>query len=117
MAGKSSMGRRANLEAGFARGAIVLVSLNSPREKFWGMVLELASPGVSLRGIDLQSLDDFTQLVKTGEPAAASLVFFPMHRVQRIEADGQNGELPSLADQFVAKTGVNITKYFEEPQT
>jgi len=98
-------------------GQMVLVTLTNPREKFWGLMLSLSPAGVSLRGIDLQSLDDFTQLVKTGEPATASLVFFPMHRVQRIEADGQNGELPSLADQFVAKTGVNITKYFEEAQT
>jgi len=98
-------------------GQMVLVTLTNPREKFWGLMLSLSPAGVSLRGIDLQSLDDFTQLVKTGEPATASLVFFPMHRVQRIEADCQNGELPSLADQFVAKTGVNITKYFEEPQT
>ncbi len=98
-------------------GQIVLVTLTNPREKFWGMMLSLSTAGVSLRGIDLQSLDDFTQLVKTGEPATASLVFFPMHRVQRIEADSQNGELPSLAEQFLAKTGVKIGKYFEEPQT
>jgi hypothetical protein len=98
-------------------GQIVLVTLTNPREKFWGIMLSLSTAGVSLRGIDLQSLDDFTQLVKADEPATASLVFFPMHRVQRIEADAQNGELPSLAEQFVAKTGVKISKYFEEPQT
>src|SRR5436305_14314970 len=35
--------------APFASGTIVLVSLNSPREKFWGMILELAPAGASLR--------------------------------------------------------------------
>jgi hypothetical protein len=69
-----------------------------------------------LRGVDLQSLDDFTQLVKSGEATTASLVFFPMHRVQRIEIDSRNGDLPSLAEQFAAKTGIEIGKFFQEPQ-
>jgi hypothetical protein len=43
-------------------------------------------------------------------------VFFPMHRVQRIEIDSRNGDLPSLAEQFAAKTGIEIGKFFQEPQ-
>lgn len=97
-------------------GQLVLVTLQNPREKFWGVILTLTPAGVSLRGVDLQSLEDFTHLVKTGEGATPSVVFFPMHRVQRIEMDGRNGELPSLADQFAATTGVDIGKYFQEPQ-
>jgi hypothetical protein len=71
---------------------------------------------VSVRGVDLQSLDDFTQLVKSSEPATASTVFFPMHRVQRIEEDNRSGELPSLAEQFRSKTGVDVRKFFQEPR-
>ena len=97
-------------------GQLVLVTLQNPREKFWGVLLALTPAGASLRGVDLQSLDDFTQLVKSGEAATASMVFFPMHRVQRIEVDNRSGELPSLADQFNAKTGINVSKFFEEPQ-
>jgi hypothetical protein len=97
-------------------GQLVLVTLHNPREKFWGVMLSLTPSGVSLRGVDLESLDDFTQLVKAGEAATASVVFFPMHRVQRIETDARTGELPSLADQFAAKTGVDVSKYFQEPQ-
>ena len=55
-------------------GQLVLVTLNNPREKFWGMLLALDPAGVSVRGVDLQSLDDFTQLVKSGEAASASVV-------------------------------------------
>ena len=62
-------------------GQLVLVTLQNPREKFWGMVLALTPAGVSLRGVDLQSLEDFTQMVKSGESATPSVVFFPMHRV------------------------------------
>jgi len=93
-------------------GQIVLLTLNNPREKFWGALLSLTPAGVSLCGVDMQSLDDFTQLVKAGEPASASVVFFPMHRVQRMELDDRSGELPSLAEQFAAKTGKKIQNFF-----
>ena len=95
-------------------GQLVLITLHNPREKFWGVLLSLTSAGISVRGVDLQSLEDFTQMVKTGEPASASVVFFPMHRVQRMELDGRSGELPSLSEQFAAKTGKRIESYFAE---
>jgi hypothetical protein len=97
-------------------GQLVLVTLYNPREKFWGLMLALDPAGVSLRGVDLQSLDDFTALVKSGEAATASVVFFPMHRVQRIEEDNRSGELPSLAEQFRVNTGVDVHKFFAEPK-
>jgi hypothetical protein len=97
-------------------GQLVLVTLQNPREKFWGMLLALTPAGASLRGVDLQSFDDFMQMVKAGEATAASTVFFPMHRVQRMEVDARNGGLPSLADQFAAKTGFDVNKFFQDPQ-
>jgi hypothetical protein len=96
-------------------GQLVLVTLNNPKEKFWGVVLSLNPAGVSVRGVDLESLDDFMQLVKSGEAASPSVVFFPMHRVVRIEEDDANGDLPSLADQFRSKTGMNVLRLFSEP--
>ncbi len=89
----------------FVAGAIVLVTLNAPREKFWGVILELAAAGLSLRGIDLNSFEDFTRLIKDDEPVTPAAVFFPMHRVERVEIDGRNGEIPSLCERFHAKTG------------
>jgi hypothetical protein len=97
-------------------GQLVLVTLYNPREKFWGIMLSLDPAGVSVRGVDMQSLSDFTQLVKSGEPATPSVVFFPMHRVQRIEEDNRNGELPSVAEQFRLNTGLDVHKFFAEPQ-
>jgi len=89
----------------FTRGALVLVSLNTPREKFWGAVLELTTAGLGVRGMDLNSLDDFARLVREGEPVAASAVFFPMHRIERIELDIRNGSIPPLAERFESKSG------------
>ncbi len=98
----------------FSPGSLVLVTLNNPREKFWGMVLSLDQAGACLRGIDLCSLDDFSRLVKSGEAASATVVFFPMHRVERIELDARSGEIPSLAEQFAAKAGIEADKFFQE---
>ncbi|HUS20179.1 MAG TPA: hypothetical protein VMZ25_11065 [Terriglobales bacterium] len=89
----------------FSSGAIVLVSLNTPREKFWGAIIAISAAGVSLRGIDLQSFEDFMRQIKAGDEVAPSAVFFPMHRVERIELDHRNGEIPALQERFESKTG------------
>src|SRR5690348_6685694 len=52
----------------FDRHAIVLVTLNDPREKFWGAILDLTAAGVSLRGIDLNSFEDFAQSTRAEDP-------------------------------------------------
>jgi hypothetical protein len=89
----------------FDRGAVVLVTLNNPREKFWGTILDLTAAGLSVRGIDLNSFDDFAQMVRTEDPITPGAVFFPMHRVERMELDVRSGSIPSLCDRFAAKTG------------
>ncbi len=91
--------------AAFGAHSIVLVTLNSPREKFWGSILELNPAGVSLRGMDLNSLEDFARQVNAAEAVTLNVVFFPMHRVDRIELDARSGDIPSLQDRFHAKTG------------
>ena len=111
------MGTASAMHSGelFLAGSMVLVTLSNPREKFWGMVLSLNQAGVSLRGIDLHSFEDFIQLVRSGEPASATVVFFPMHRIERIELDAKNGDIPSLAEQFAAITGKPPNIVFQEP--
>jgi hypothetical protein len=96
-------------------GQLVLVTLQNPREKFWGVLTAITPAGASLRGVDLLSLEHFTQSVKSGETITPTDVFFPMHRVQRVEVDGSTGELPSLAEQFKSKTGVDVYRLFQEP--
>ncbi len=95
-------------QGAFRAGALVLVTLNTPREKFWGAVLEITPAGVSIRGLDLNSFDDFARLLRAGEPATLGMVFFPMHRVERMELDARNGDIPSLRERFEEKTGVDI---------
>jgi hypothetical protein len=90
----------------FLPGAIVIVTLSNPREKFWGMVLALAPEGLSLSGIELASFEDLAVMVKEGEPFTVAVVFFPMHRIERVELDLPDGNLPSLTQRFVAKTAL-----------
>jgi hypothetical protein len=98
--------------AAFAPGAVVLVTLSSPREKFWGVLLEISGAGLSLRGLDLNSFEDFVHLVRAGEPATPAAVFFPMHRVERMEADEHCGDIPSLKERFQEKTGRPLAYLF-----
>ncbi|HEY6337330.1 MAG TPA: hypothetical protein VIW68_02445 [Candidatus Sulfotelmatobacter sp.] len=69
------------------------------------MIQTLAPEGVSISGIELASFDDLAAMVKDGEPFTPAVVFFPMHRVERIELDLPDGGLPSLGQRFQAKTG------------
>jgi|SRR5579872_5705208 len=94
----------------FASGAMVLLSLSAPREKYWGMVLELAPAGISLRGLELSWFEDFVRQIKAGDHVMPNALFFPMHRVERMELDACNGEIPSLQGRFLSKCGVDFRK-------
>ena len=90
----------------FVPGALVIVTLHNPREKFWGMILSLTQEGFSLSGADLASFEDIAAMVKDGEPFTPAIVFFPMHRIERVDMDVSDGNLSSLAHRFQAKTGL-----------
>jgi hypothetical protein len=46
-------------------------------------------------------------MIKEGDTCAFGVVFFPMHRIERVELDLSNGNIPSLSQRFAAKTGLN----------
>jgi len=91
----------------FRPGALVIATLNNPREKYWGAILHLAGEGLSLRGVDLAGFDNLALQIKSGEPFTSGVVFFPMHRVERIEMDLPDGNIQSLAQRFAQKTGLD----------
>ena len=91
----------------FVPGAMVIATLSNPREKFWGMILALAAEGLSLSGAELASFEDLTVIVRDGEPFTPAVVFFPMHRIERVELDLPDGNLPSLSQRFLNKTGLD----------
>jgi len=85
---------------------MVIATLANPREKFWGMILALAPEGLSLSGVELASFEDLAVMVRDGEPFTPAVVFFPMHRIERVELDLPDGSLPSLSQRFLTKTGL-----------
>jgi len=100
--------------------SIVIVSLTSPKEKVWGQIVLLEAMGITVRGIDLESFDDFLRQVIQQEEMAVGVntLFFPMHRVERIIVDEPSGSIPSLSQRFHAKVGMSIQEYLgiETPQ-
>ena len=84
-----------------------MVTLGNPREKLWGAILGLSVEGLSLCGVELASFDDLVSIIKEGEAAAPGVAFFPMHRVERIELDLPDGNVPSLSQRFLTKTGLD----------
>lgn len=101
-------GRRAGIEA----GATVIVVLHSPREKCWGVLDEVNAAGVFLRGLDLNAFDDWVHAVAHAEPFIGMTdIFFPMWRVERLSRDERAGGIPSMGEQFEARTGRRVQEF------
>ena len=95
----------------FTKGTPILIVLQSPREKCWGVLDDITTAGVFLRGLDLKAFDDWVSAVAHNEPfIGLGSMFFPLWRVERIARDESAGEVPSLYQQAEARTG----RSFEE---
>lgn len=88
-------------------GRLVLVTCAAPREKFWGVLLDLVPVGATLRVVSLEAFDDYLQQVRSGEVSgiAPITIFLPAHRIERIEIDESGGGLEGLGDRFARLTG------------
>jgi len=96
--------------------SVVVVSLHSPKERLWGELIEVSSAGVTMRGIDLGSFDDFIRQVldPEGDRIGLPTLFFPMLRIERIALDEARGSIPSLAEMFERKVGRTLADYLAQ---
>ena len=96
--------------------SIVVISLHSPKEKLWGELVDMTLAGVTLRGIDLSSFDDFVSQVlhPEGDRMGLPTLFFPMLRIERIALDEARGSIPSLAETFETKVGRTLLEYLAQ---
>lgn len=96
--------------------SIVVVSLHSPKERVWGELLSISSAGVTLRGIDLGSFDDFISQIlhPEGDRIGLPTLFFPMLRIERIALDEAHGSIPSMAGMFEKKVGRSLMDYLAQ---
>ena len=94
-------------------GALVIVHLVNPTEKFWGVLQELGVAGVMLRGINVSSFDDWmAQAVRPGEQSLGlSTMFVPLFRVERIFLDEAVGEVERYRQRFQSRVGVAVERY------
>jgi hypothetical protein len=111
------MNDTAQSDRGLHRGAPVLVVLHSPREKCWGILDEITSAGVFLRGLDLNAFDDWISAVVHNEPFLGfATLFFPLWRVERVSRDESSGGLPSLAQQAEQRTGRSLKDLLQDDE-
>lgn len=90
----------------FDQGDVVIAVLHSPREKLLGVIDSIDTAGVTMRSIDLGYFDDWCRSIASGEAHLEMTDnFYPMWRVERISRDESTDDLPSMADQFEARTG------------
>ena len=91
----------------FQSGDLVVVVLQSPRERLWGRLLGLEAAGIALRGLDLMPWEEVLSLIRRGEADQVALGtrFLPMHRVEAMYLDEPSSGAPSLAEVFQARTG------------
>jgi len=94
-------------------GAVVILYLHVPKERFWGILRSLDGTGVSVLGLDLQAFEDWVRQVAEGCPTeiSPSLVFYPMLRVEKILLDQPSGEIPSLVERFESRVGRDLLSY------
>jgi hypothetical protein len=86
---------------------LVLVSCTAPREKFWGVLLALNPTGVTLRGLSLETYEDWLRERTAGGPALLGPVtlFIPSRRIERIEVDESVGTVEGLGERFARLVG------------
>jgi hypothetical protein len=88
-------------------GSLVILHLVSPTEKFWGRLEDLTPAGVVLRGINLESFDDWLRQLASGESQGLGPVtmFVPLARVERMFLDEPVGPVESYRQRFWRRVG------------
>jgi hypothetical protein len=98
-------------------GSIVILHLQNPREKFWGVMLAMNHFGITLRGIDVYSFDDWTRSILSQSEASIGLstVFVPMLRIEKLVLDETSGSYKSLSEQFKERVGHDVSEFMDLP--
>ena len=95
---------------GLAEGDAVVVYLQAPKEKAWGLLVSLQAAGIVLRCIDLAAFEDWMRQEARGDEPYLGLttLFYPMSRVERMEKDETVGPIPSYSARFEREVGRSV---------
>lgn len=93
--------------------SIVLAYLKEPREKIWGVLMNLSQTGLIIRGIELNSFEDWCTQVAKGEEQliGLSVMFIPTTRIEKILLDETTGSVPALRDKFESIVGMTVEEF------
>ena len=103
---------------GIPTHSLVILNLISPKEKVWGVLLSLSNVGITVRGINLDTFDDWIRQVARGGEETVDLVtmFIPLFRLERMFVDEPVGSVPSYADYFEQVVGMPLRQYLRLPE-
>lgn len=97
--------------------SIVILNLQNPREKIWGALLSINAYGLTIRGIDINSFDDWSRsIANQTESMGLSTMFIPMIRLEKVILDETVGEYKSLSDQFYDRVGHQVIEFLGIPE-
>jgi hypothetical protein len=97
-------------------GDAVVAHLREPREQLWGLLVRLDPTGLQVRGLPLDSFDDFRRWATAGAPSdepgpAVSAVFVPMQRVEKLYRDEASAGVPSFEARFAESVGCGLGEF------
>ena len=95
---------------GIEKGSLVILHCGNPREKMWGVLQRLDEVGVVVRGLDLESVEDWLRQEKTGSESmiGPTTFFLPMSRVLRIDLDESTSAIASYGDRYRTACGREV---------
>jgi hypothetical protein len=95
---------------GIHEGDAVILYLQAPKEKVWGLLLQLHTAGIVMRCIELGAFEDWMRQEARGDEPYLGLttIFYPMGRVERMEKDEDLGPMASYAARFEREVGRTV---------
>lgn len=82
----------------------------------WGILLSINTYGITLRGIDINSFQDWTRsIANQTETMGLSTMFFPMIRIEKVTLDESLGHFKSFSDQFYDRVGKQVLDVVDIP--
>jgi hypothetical protein len=98
---------------GFLPTSLIIANLVNPKEKFFGVLFALSPAGVTMRGINLDSFEDWVHQIARNEEPDLDLItmFVPLFRVERIFLDEPSGAIKSYSQRFEEVAGMPIRTF------
>jgi len=95
---------------GIEVGSLVILHCGNPREKMWGLLVRIDEVGAVVRGLDLDSVEDWLRQEKVGgeRMIGPTTFFLPMSRVLRIDLDESTTVIDSYGDRYRTACGREV---------